>query len=170
MDFFTQKRLLYSLIVVLVVMNLGLVLVLWLGGPERRTQGGRRESDDEGTRVERLLRDELGFDQAQIDRYLGLHHRHQERMQICNRAMQQLKIRMFEGVLRDQPAPALSDSLLQRTQETQVEIERLTFQHLLDLKNLCRPEQRDKLTLLIHDMFRRKTPPGDAAAPRKDFR
>ena len=48
---------------------------------------------------------------------------------------------------------AISDSLLNLTQAKQAEIERLTFQHFVNLKNLCKPDQKDKLKILIHQLF-----------------
>ncbi len=64
-----------------------------------------------------------------------------------------LKKQMFDEVLKDIPKPTLSDSLLKLSQDKMVELEELTFQYLLDLKKLCKPEQQDKLKLLIDEFF-----------------
>ena len=93
-----------------------------------------------------------------IVEYLRLRQDHREQMRLLNEDIRQIKKQMFDEVLQDKPQPALSDSLLTLAQEKQAQIERLTFQHFLDLKSLCRPKQKDKLKLLMHEFFRKQSP------------
>ncbi len=67
---------------------------------------------------------------------------------------------MFDEVLEDIPQPMLSDSLLKLSQDKMAELEELTFQYLLDLKKLCKPDQQDNLKLLIGEYFRQNPPQG----------
>jgi hypothetical protein len=171
-DFFNRNRYLLLAIVLLVILNVGTLFMLFFGRPGERQRGRGNVQDRGQTRIAQLLKDELGFDREQIEQYLVLKKRHQERMRVLDSTMRAAKNRMFDDVLRDDPAPVLSDSLLVLTQRTQDEIERLTFQHLLDVKKLCTPEQRKKLHAIIHEMFRGKPrgdepgpPPGGPASP-----
>ena len=86
---------------------------------------------------------------------------------------------MFDEVLKDNPQPTLSDSLLKLSQDKMVDLEQLTFQYFLDLKKLCKPEQQDNLKLLIDEFFRQNSPngmnndsppppPGDEPPPHKN--
>jgi hypothetical protein len=162
MDFFMRKRFLLGAITLLVLLNIVLMYMVWRGRPgSPGLTGAGKEMERDSARIERLLKDELGFDRAQIDKYLALRRSHQQRMNELNNEMRCLKEQMFDGVLKNEPKPKLSDSLLALTQETQNRIERLTFQHLIELKSICTPPQREKLKLLIRELFRPKRRGGE---------
>lgn len=166
MDPFKLNRRLLYVIGILVILNLATLVTLWLGRPERQPPAGpERGSDQDQARIGQLLRDHLGFDQQQTDQYLKARQEHREQIKVLDDEIRELKRQMFSDVLRDYPEPTLSDSLLALTQKKQAIIEQLTFQHLLYLKRLCRPEQREKLSFLIQDLFRPKPQGGEAAPP-----
>ncbi len=155
MDIFKQKRYLFLVIIVLIVLNMATLVMLWLGGPQRPAQHrGPGRPKQERAQIQRLLKNELGFDDKQAEQYLKLRQEHREQTRQLNDEMRRIKKQMFDEVLEDIPQPMLSDSLLKLTQKKQSKIEQLTYQHFLDLKKLCKPEQKDKLKLLMHEMFR----------------
>ncbi|MCB0753665.1 MAG: hypothetical protein KDC52_19490 [Ignavibacteriae bacterium] len=47
----------------------------------------------------------------------------------------------------------ISDSLLNLSLEKQTELELLTFQHFLKLKEICTPEQQNKLFEIVHRLL-----------------
>jgi Spy/CpxP family protein refolding chaperone len=153
MDIFSEKRTLVGIIIVLVIVNLGALIVLWIGRPQNGPPP--KGPATEQKHLQRLMHDELGFDAAQIDTYLQLRQAHREQAQQMEMEIRQLKKQMFDEVLQETPEPALSDSLLRLTQEKQAQLEQLTYQHLLDLKKLCTPEQQKELRLLISEVFQR---------------
>ncbi len=160
MDIFKQKRYLIIFIVVLTLLNLGTLLLLWMGRPSHNQ--GIRESNrkiKEEARLEHLLNAELGFDETQTGRYLEMRQEHRRQTHRLNEEIRQIKKQMFDEVLQEKPRQKLSDSLLTLAQEKQAQIEQLTFQHFLDLKKLCKPEQQKKLKLLMHEVFRKNPPP-----------
>jgi len=178
MDIFKQKRYLVLVIILLVILNLSTLLMLWLDRPQQPVRQERPEkSRQEEAQTVLSLRDELGFSDVQSEQFSRLRRDHREQMQHLNDEIRQIKMKMFEEVLKDDPRPALSDSLLKLAQEKQIEIEQLTFQYLLDLKELCNPEQQKKLRLLIDELFRRPPerkddsrpppPPRDEGGPRR---
>jgi periplasmic protein CpxP/Spy len=167
MDFFTRTRMLIGVIILLLCMNIGMLILFLVGRPATPSRkGSSREQDREQARIEQLLREELGFDQRQIDTYLVSRRAHQNRMRALNEEMRRLKNSMFDGVLSDAPSPVLSDSLLALTREVQDKIERSTFQHLAELTKLCTPPQRETLRTLLDDLLRRKPQP-DEPPPRE---
>jgi hypothetical protein len=103
-----------------------------------------------------LLKEELGFDSNQVKQYLKLRENLNQQIMQLNNEIRRLKKQMFDEVLHDIPQPMLSDSLLKLTQEKQAKIEQLTFQHFLDLKKICKPDQQKKLQLLMHELFRQQ--------------
>ncbi len=68
------------------------------------------------------------------------------------------------GELEDRERQQILKQAVDKLPEKQAEIERLTFRHFIEFKQLCRPEQRDKLKILMHEMFRGRVghpPPRD---------
>ncbi len=185
MDIFKQNRFLGSVIVLLVILNLMTLAMLWLGRPQRPAgrpapAGQGRDQRRGEDQLQNVLRGELAFDDTQIEEYRQLTRRHREDVRRLNEEIRRTKQQMFEAVLEDSPKPELSGSLLALAQQKQAEIERSTFQYFLDLKNLCRPDQRGQLRAIIEDLFRQapgrqgedrpRPPAGREPPPRDDSR
>lgn len=154
MDVFKQNRFLGWALAALVALNLVTLAMLWSGRPRRPGQPAGGGPDNRSPHEARILRDELGLDEHQIESYRDLTQKHRAEVKQLNDDIRRIKKRMFDGVLQDEPQPELSGVLLAQAQEKQAEIERLTFQYLLDLKALCRPDQQRKLKLLVDEIFR----------------
>jgi protein CpxP len=166
MDIFKQKRFLVYIIILLVILNISTLFMMWIGRPPLPPAPRSPISPEhEKARIEQLLKYELGFDKAQAEQYLRMRREHHERVTSLKIEIQQIKRKMFDEVLKDNPQPMPSDSLLKLTQEKQDNLERQTFQHFLDLKKLCKPEQQDKLKLLVHEVFRHRPAPRDENRP-----
>ncbi len=167
MDIFKQKRYQFVVIILLIILNLGTLLMLTLGRPQRPPEfAGPPHPGREQAQIKRLLRTELEFNEDQIKQFLILRKEHHKQMQKLSDEIRQLKKQMFDEVLEDDAQATLSDSLLNLTQVKQAQIDRLTYNHFLDIKKISKPEQQKKLRLLIHGMFRRQQPgPGDAPPP-----
>ncbi|MBD3289491.1 periplasmic heavy metal sensor [candidate division KSB1 bacterium] len=163
MDIFKQNRYLIFVIILLVILNIGTLSMLWFGKSQRPAHlPDRQHPENERVRLQELLQSELGFDEAQVEQYLHLRREHREKIDHLNTEIRRVKRQMFDEVLAENPQPTISDSLLNLAQEKQAQIEKLTFRHFLDLKKLCKPEQQDKLRLLMHELFRQPHPGGDA--------
>ncbi len=166
MDAFKQKRNLIITIVLLVLLNLVTIFLLWFGNPARQSK--LRESkivEQKNERLQELLKEELGFDEDQIKQFLRLRQDQQEKAKDVQNNIQQIKKQMFDAVLQDNPPEELSDSLLKLSQEKMGELEQLTFDYFLDLRKLCKPEQLDKLKILINDFFHQVPPKGKNEGP-----
>ena len=181
MDIFKQKRYLIFVIVLLVILNLGTVLMLWLNKPPKlMMQRMPQRPEQEKMHIQQLLKDQLGFDKTQAEQYLKLREEHHKRASLLQNEIQRIKKLMFDEVLKENPQTTLSDSLLKLSQEKTADLEQLTFQHFLDLKKLCKPDQQDKLKFLIGEFFHQNPPseintdspppppPGDEPPPYKN--
>ncbi len=170
MDIFKQNRFLSLVVAVLVILNLATLGMLWMGRPRRPVPPSRPAAAEVRQAPEDRLLEELGFDDAQVEQYRRLTRLHRESMRTLNEEVRAIKKRMFDGVLAENPTPELSESLLAQAQAKQAEIEQRTYQYFLDLKKLCRPDQQQKLKLLLDEAFRgapegrdegrRQPPPG----------
>ncbi|KAA3612659.1 MAG: hypothetical protein DWQ05_18595 [Calditrichaeota bacterium] len=161
MDIFKQNRYLWITIIVLLIMNFTALALLWLGRPEaRKIQERPPDPMEEQIRIQQLLKKELNFDETQSEQYLKLRRQHRNQVQQLQMDISHIKKQMFNKVLQDNPRQELSDSLLALAQEKQAQLEKITFQHFLDLKKLCKPEQQDKLKILLNEFFRKNAPTG----------
>ena len=59
---------------------------------------------------------------------------------------------MFEEAMYGEKS-VISDSLLSLSLEKQSQLELLTFQHFLKLKEICTPEQQEKLFEIVHRLL-----------------
>lgn len=149
-----------------------MLALLLVGRPEgKKPHTKPKDPIEEKNRIQQLLKDELGFDEMQVEQYLRLREEHRKQVSLLQNEIRQVKKQMYDEVLQDKPQLKLSDSLLTIVQEKQVQIEQITFQHFLDLKELCNQGQQDKLRLLIDEFFRQKPPQrmsNDHPPPPKD--
>jgi len=153
MDIFKQNRYLILVIILLVILNLGTLITIWLGRPHQHPfQNDNQGSEKENMHIQQLLKDELGFNKEQAKQFLDLQRELHNQTTPINDEIKRLKKQMFDKVLENNISPTLSDSLLKLTMEKQAQIEQLTFRHLLELKKMCNPEQQKKLQLLMHVM------------------
>ncbi len=68
MDIFKQKRYLILLVVILIIINLVTLLMIWVNKPQKPLMDRKHlEPEQETAHIQQLLKDELGFDEAQIN-------------------------------------------------------------------------------------------------------
>ncbi len=159
MDVFKQKKYLQWTVVLLVILNLLTLTVLWLGRPKHPGPGrSSLPPGEEVHRIKQLLKDQLGFNDTQVEKYLQLRQVHREQLERLDAEIRELKRKMFDQVLKEQTPQTISDSLLSQVLAKQAALEKLTFQHFLALKDLCGPGQKEKLRLLMREAFRPNTP------------
>ena len=60
---------------------------------------------------------------------------------------------MFDLALEETNQQSVSDSLFNLTLEKQKELEHAMFQHFIEIKNLCNPDQKTNLKKLMHRLF-----------------
>lgn len=150
MDVFKQNRYLMIVIVLLVILNVGTLLMLWIGKPQKPVlPAGERIPDQ----LPRLLKNEFGFNDNQIEKFMKSRDKHRRQMMQLNNEIRSIKKQMFDEVFTEDPQPVLSDSLLKLSQEKQAQIEQLTYQHFFELRKMCNPEQQKKLQKMIHEIF-----------------
>ena len=165
MDIFKQNRNLKMAVMILVVLNILALTFLWLGRPKNHPpEEFLRNPIEDNRRIMVMLKDELGFDDRQAEEYLELRKNHRIAVDKLEREIRRIKKQMFDEALKEGTNIAISDSLLNLAQTKQAEIEKLTFQHFVELKNLCGPEQKDKLQNLIHKILQPK-PKGNVPPP-----
>lgn len=149
MDVFKQKRNLVITIVILVILNIITLSLLWIGRP----QPNKYRPMGNNNHIQKLLKEELGFSDEQTKHFLEIRENHIKNTKQLNEATKRIKKQMFDLALDETDQQSVSDSLLNLTLEKQKRLEKAMFQHFIDIKNLCNPEQKVKLKKLMHKLF-----------------
>ena len=152
MDITKQNRSLIITIVVLVIINIAALLLLWLGKPKHDNLRDTENIGDEKVRIQEMLKEELGFSSEQTEKFLKLRENHHKKSIRLNDELVLVKRKMFEEAMYGDKT-IISDSLLNLSLEKQTELELLTFQHFLKLKEICTPEQQNKLFEIVHRLL-----------------
>ncbi|UOD35135.1 hypothetical protein DSN97_02010 [Deferribacteraceae bacterium V6Fe1] len=159
MDIFKQIKFLRLLVFILVLLNISTLSVLWYSGFSKKDGQRFRPPVSEEKQVKRLLKENLGFNDEQVEKYLKLRKEHHKKALVIESEIKRLKKEMFDSLLTDNGAKEIPESILQEILKKQATLERLTFYHFLDLKNLCGADQKEKLKILMSEVFRQKEPP-----------
>lgn len=158
MDIFKQKNYLIVTIVILIILNLGILTMLWINKPDHPKMPNRpHDRPNEQEQISTLLKQELEFTDEQIDKYLDLRMKNRNHIELLDNEIRILKRQIFDKVIIENTKEDIPDSLLFLILQKQEQIERSTYQHLLDLNQLCDSEQQNKLQLLLHRLL---PPPG----------
>lgn len=146
-----QKRNYIITIVALVIINVACLFLLWLGKPKHDMRGTEIDVNEK-VRIKEMLREELGFSEEQTKQYLTLRESHRAKSDIIEEEIKNIKKEMFnEAMLTDHSA--ISDSLLDLALLKQRTLEKTTFEHFHKLKNICTPEQQNKLINILHTLL-----------------
>ena len=153
MDIFKQKNYLIVTVIILIILNFGILTMLWINKPEHPKMPNRpQDRPNEQEHIGSLLKQELDFTDKQIHEYLELRKINREQMSGLQNDIRDLKGQMFDKVILGNDT-SISDSLLSILLDKQGQTEKLTFQHFTDLKNLCSSEQQKNLRLLLHRLL-----------------
>lgn len=175
MDMFKRNRNLIITIVILVIINIITLLLLWIGKPKHDLARGPGNGENEKVRIQEMLKEELGFSNDQAEQFLALRKNHLENTMRLDDELMLVKKEMLEEAMYSNDS-SISDSLLNLSLEKQGQLEIITFQHFQKLKQICTPEQQEKLFELMHRLIgppqRGGPPPGEMpdGPPHGDFR
>lgn len=163
MDIFAKQRYAFWTIVLLVVLNLVAISALWLGRTSR--PGGPPPDGPPGQDRRMFLQKELNFTDDQIHRYDRLRQDHADKARVLLDDIRRLKKEMMDHIYEKEPDSTKAMQIADLIGQKQTELERITFRHFADLKELCGKEQLDKLRELMDEFFRRNPPEGRGSPP-----
>ena len=92
------------------------------------------------------------FSEEQAKQFLELRETHREKSVKLDEELKLLKREMFQDAMYSDKT-IISDSLLNLSLEKQSQLELLTFQHFLKLKEICTPEQQTRLFEIVHRLL-----------------
>ncbi len=163
MDILTKNKVLTWTIGILILLNLTCLSLLWFGNPQRLDHQPPPPRDPET--AARFLKDQLNFSDEQFNKYLLLRDSHLLNTQSVQREMEILRHNLMEELFKDNPNQEIVSEIETRIGENQTSLERLTFDHFMGIKNLCAPDQNDRLRLLFQGIARNIQAPSPQDQP-----
>ena len=160
----TKTRILSLLVLVMGLLNVGLLVLLWLGRPDGAA--GRRSAA--GPVAAGLVR-ELGLTPAQQQQFAALREEHHARMQELLRTLTAQREQLFAGLA--QPAAANAQpELLAQIGALQRQTDSLTYAHFAAVGRLLTPAQLPRwrqLAPMLPRRLQQQGPPGGRPGHRR---
>ncbi|MBA4313519.1 MAG: hypothetical protein C0417_12920 [Chlorobiaceae bacterium] len=155
MDIFTKNRFTFWTIVILVILNISTISMLWFNQNSRIGDSPQLREPKQDQRTLQFLQKELNLTDEQIHQYDQLRQAHGERTRPLVNDIRYSKKEMMDEIFNDEPDTIKAMQISDLIGKKQTELERITFKHFLDLKELCGKEQLGKLQGLMDEFFRR---------------
>ena len=153
MDILAKNRVLVWSVGILIFLNLSCLSMLWFRDIHRPAHVPPPPMDHDGTA--QFLKNQLDLSDSQFNEYLRLRDGHFSETQAIEQKMKILRQDLISELFKDPPDQEAAAEIINSIGASQASLERLTFNHFLDLKKLCGPEQADTLNKMVHSLFRR---------------
>ncbi|MEI7583153.1 Spy/CpxP family protein refolding chaperone [Runella sp.] len=145
MNNFFQNRYVWLVILGLLVFNLGLLGWIWFSPQNRPREGGNPAS---------FLEKKLNFTKEQKEQFRLLREDHHKKTQAIRDSVRQMKRQFFE-----QLGKPMSESDVERVTadiaKKMARVDKITFQHFREVRQLCTPAQQQKFDEVIDEMLER---------------
>ena len=147
-----RSKIFIAIIGILLVANIALVSFFLM-----RKDGAKREKKPEWkTVISGFLKNEIGFDTIQLNKYNSLSDRHKENMKKMMDSLRTPKDKQFKELAAGGFSDSIMNSLAEQTAATQKTMELRMFNHLKNIRMLCTPEQLPKFDSLFGKVLNRK--------------
>ncbi|GEM_PF-1647442 len=166
MALMTKTRILAGGLIVMVVLNLVILGTLWYRQPPQidfqRTPSGQQR----GAGVSGAIVRQLNLDRRQRQQFHQLHQKHMQRMQTLRQASFNSRKELFSLLSSDSVDAYREkrDSLASVLARQHMQMEQAIFNHLKNLRQLCRPDQLQHFDRMLN-MVMQRIGPGPAHAP-----
>lgn len=144
-------------LVALLLMNIGLVLMLWLQPmPHQRMPG--KDGAPPPRRAEGFLVKALDLDAEQRAVLKALRDEHFETTREIHKEGRATKRAMFDALLASSPDTIVARQLAAEYGDHLQKIDESLIQHYLDIREICTPEQQEELRKVFRKAIRRPRP------------
>ncbi len=147
-----SKLKLISIIAIgLLISNLALVGFMSFGPPKHPKMEG----------PEKLIREKLHFSEEQIQQHQILIKKHRKNIRQKEDEILAAKNKLYATLVKESTKQE-RDSLINAISDVQKEIENIHYDHFLEMKAICKPEQQkyfQELTIEIGELFSKRPMP-----------
>jgi len=152
-----NTRFLKIIIIVLLLVNIATLSFMWVS--HNRHGGGHMPPPPHGRggpNAFEFLVHELKLDEGQVKQFEEMRNKHHLNVQDIQEKSRDMHHRFFNLLAKNDSTSAvpLADSMAQY----QKQIELLTFNHFLQVRAICKPEQQKKFDTVINEALRMMAP------------
>ena len=147
-----RSKVLLSIIAILLVANIALVS-FFLMKKDNRRQDKRM---DRKTMIADFLKKEIGFDAVQLQQYDTLSSGHRENMKKMFDSLKSSKDKQFAALTAGNFSDSVMNSVADQSAASQKMMELHMFNHLKNVRLLCKPEQLGKFDSLFVKILNRR--------------
>ncbi|OWY26059.1 hypothetical protein C7N43_35765 [Sphingobacteriales bacterium UPWRP_1] len=147
-----ENKFLKLIILLLVLLNAGMLGIIWLRKPPPHLPGG-------GKSAAVYLTKELGFTSQQEEQYQKMHRQHHQTVDSIRTADQEIRQRLFDLLQTNLTDTTDAAQLANSLGNNRAKTEWVTFTHFKEVKQLCTPEQQIKFNRVIDEALRMLKPP-----------
>ncbi|MCP4569255.1 MAG: periplasmic heavy metal sensor [FCB group bacterium] len=163
---YEKNKFLLWAIVALIILNMGSLGLLWYKEvikPTKPALPAERQGNPN-----KFLEMELQLTEDQVEAFRELRQQHERETQEIRRDIHRLSKDIVDELFRPQSDTALVTILSDEIGRKQAEFERVLYSHFDGLKQVCRPDQQEKLRGLLFEMLERTK--RDSPPPRQGDR
>ncbi|MCK5148991.1 periplasmic heavy metal sensor [bacterium] len=155
MDWFKKQKLSNWIIGALIIANVITLSSLWMIRIQHSKHSFRPRDAGRGKElmVMRLLKEELHLGDEQVEEFRAMRHQHFKGFRAAGQEMMELRRGLMDAMYSDPPDTLRVKELADVIGTFHIERELKNAQHFQLLSDICTPEQRKKLKLLINEIL-----------------
>jgi hypothetical protein len=158
-----RSKVFLAIIGILLVANIALVSFFLI-----KKDGPKREKKPEWkTIISGFLKNEIGFDTVQLNKYYSLSDRHKENMKKMMDSLRTPKDKQFDELAAANFSDSAMNTMAGQSATAQKAMELQMFNHLKNIRLLCTPAQLPKFDSLFGKVFSKKGGDGKKKTPEK---
>ncbi|MBK8609590.1 MAG: hypothetical protein IPL84_06510 [Chitinophagaceae bacterium] len=151
-----KTKLLVTIIGILLVANIAQVSFFLM-----KKDGGKHEKrPDRRAVIANFLKTEIGFDTGQLQQYDSISLQHKENMKMIFDSSRSVKDKQFKELTTANFSDSVMNHIADRSAATQRSMELRMFNHLKNVRLLCKPEQLPTFDSLFVKMLNRRNGEG----------
>ena len=140
-----RSKIFLAIIAILLAANIALVSFFLMKKDDRKTE----KRPDRKTMIANFLKNEIGFDTVQLQQFDTLSARHKENMNQMFDSLRESKDGQFKQLTAGNFSDSVMNSVAEQSAANQKIMELKMFNHLKNVRMLCKPEQLPKFDSLF---------------------
>ncbi|MDZ7606162.1 MAG: periplasmic heavy metal sensor [Cyclobacteriaceae bacterium] len=164
MSLLSNKKFLWVVILILVVLNAFLIGTMWISKSQRPYQRTSRPDQTQTPANRHFLKDQLKLSDEQQLIFDSLASSHRANLEQKTDEIRTLREQLVNK-MKNQEYDSASENLIQQIGVKQAELELLNFRNFRDIMNICDETQKEAFVGMMHRAFR---PRGEFHADERD--
>ena len=154
-----------SIIAILLVANIAMVYFFLMKKDDHKQE---KQRPDRRTMIGNFLKTEIGFDTVQLQQYDTLSIKHKEGMKNMFDSLKSSKDKQFKKLTAANFSDSVMIAVAEQSAVNQKTMELQMFNHLKNVRMLCKPEQLPTFDSLFVKVLNRRSGEGRGEGRKKD--